>query len=320
MLARGRADLALLRDGGPDASDVLRAVAADPVRRRLVLRAAQFDRAEGDPPLLRAEARASMTDELRLAAVLVGLRGDPGDVPLLHAVRETDFDTRCGLGDIPALDADGAELRAWARRTDEALFGTDPTEEPLSTWTEPARDQGLTTLARVALIRRLDAIELNQSLLRSPGDPTRPDPSPLRGIAHELEELGDLGQASRARRQYAALQDTGWDRASARLRQAALERRTGRLGRAVRSLASVRDALADAESVSGHSRRRVDLGLFVAREHCTLNGALADADRPEEARALLALAEEIRGGLPEAAAHGVGQLAAATAARVGAIS
>jgi hypothetical protein len=321
VLARGRADLALLRDG---AQDALTAVAADPVRRRLVLRAAQFDRAESDPrllrPLLRAEAEASMTDELRLAAALVGLCGDPGDLPLLHEVRETDFDTHCGLSDIPALDAKGSELRAWAREMDEAFFGTDPADESLFTWTELARDQGLTTLARVALIRRLDAIELDQSLLRRPGDPTRLDPSPLRVIAAQLERLGDLVQALRAQRQYTALQDTARDRAWARLDQAALERRTGRLGRAARSLASVRDALGDAENASAWNWRLVNVGLFVAREHYALSGALADAGRPEEARVLLALAEEMRGGLSEAGARGVREFAEATAGRVRAIS
>ncbi|WP_254587585.1 hypothetical protein [Streptomyces sp. AC04842] len=41
----------------------------DPVRRRLTLRAGQFDRDEGDLAL-------------RLAAVSAGLHGDTGDLPL----------------------------------------------------------------------------------------------------------------------------------------------------------------------------------------------------------------------------------------------
>lgn len=321
VLERGRADLALLRDG--DAAAV-EAVAADPVRRRLALRAAQFDRAEGDLGLLRrlvrAEADSSMTDELRLAAVLIGLHGDSRDLPLLHEVRETDFDTHCGLSDVPGPGADGAELREWARGMDEAMFGTDPADEPESTWIELAMDQGLTDLARVASIRRLDAIEVDQGLLRQPDDPDRLDPSPLGWIAADFERLGDLAQALRAQRLCAALQDTARDRASACLRLAGLERHTGELDRAVRSLARVRDALGDTGDASVRDWQRINLGMFIAREHYELTGALADADLLQEARALFQAAEEIRGGLSEPAARGVRELAEATADRLAAVS
>ncbi|HZF92949.1 hypothetical protein [Streptomyces sp.] len=321
VLARGRADLALLRDGDHAA---LEAVTTDPVRRRLALRAAQFDRADGDQGvlrrLLRAEASSSMTEELRLAAVLVGLHGDPRDLPLLHEVRETDHDTHCGLSDVPGPDADGAELRQWAREMDQALFGSDPADEPASTWTGLALDQGLAGLARVALIRRLDAIEVEQSLLRRPDDPARLDPSPLRELAEQFERLGDLAQALRAQRLYAALQDSAWDGASARLDQAALERRTGELERAAGSLARVRDALNNPGDASVRHWRQVSLGLFVAEEHYALSGALADAGVSAKARVLLAAAEEIRGGLSQAAARGVRELAEATAEKVRAVS
>jgi hypothetical protein len=173
VLAAGRADLARLRRGDDTA---WREVAEDPVRRRTALRAAQFDRAEGDlgllRHLLRHEARSSMTDELRLAAVLVALRGDAADLHLLHEVRETDFDTACGLSDLPEPGASADELRRWAEALDESMFGTDPSGEPVSTWTDLARDQGMKDLARVALIRRLDAIVLDESALRRPGAPT----------------------------------------------------------------------------------------------------------------------------------------------------
>lgn len=90
-----------------------------------------------------------MTDELRLAAVLVGMHWDTGDLPLLLEVRETDFDTACGLGGMPEPGAGADELRQWARELDESMFGTDPSDEPVSTWTDLARDQGMTDLARV---------------------------------------------------------------------------------------------------------------------------------------------------------------------------
>ncbi|KUN69000.1 hypothetical protein AQJ46_20830 [Streptomyces canus] len=137
VLAQGRADLTALRAGE---SAVWQAVAEDSVRRRLALRAAQFDRAEGDLELLRRlpryETRSSMTDELRLAGVLVGGYGRAEDLPLLHEVRETDFDTACGLSEIPGPGADPAELRRWAQETDDLFFGGDPAEEPLYTWTD----------------------------------------------------------------------------------------------------------------------------------------------------------------------------------------
>ncbi|MFE0512757.1 hypothetical protein [Streptomyces sp. NPDC058964] len=319
VLARGRADLARLRAGDTAA---LTAVAGDPVRRRVVLRAAQFDRASGDLDLLRRllrhEAESSMTDELRLAAVLVGLHGDTADLPLLHEVRETDFDTHCGLGGMPEPDAKPEELRSWANGLDDSLFGTDPADEPLSTWTGLAADQGLTELARVALIRRLDEIVMDQSALRRGGNGI--DPSPLRLLAHDFEHLGDLVQALRAQRLYSALQDTAWDRVSARLTQARLERECGRLDRAAGSLSSLRGVLTASPDDSLEHWRGVNLGRFIAEEHYALARALADADLPEEARAVLVAGEGIRAELSGAAAEAVRGLAEETAARIRKVS
>lgn len=208
VLASGRTDLALLRADDRAAWD---GVAEDPVRRRLALRAAQFDRAEGDLGLLRRllryERRSSMTDELRLGAVLVGLYGRVEDLPLLHEVRQTDFDTACGLSEIPGPGADADELRRWARELDGLMFGSDPADEPLYTWTDLALDQGMTALARAALIRWFDAIELDQGLLRDPDRPTRLDTAELSALADDFERMGEPFQAERARRLYAALQE-----------------------------------------------------------------------------------------------------------------
>ncbi|MFJ9632344.1 hypothetical protein ACIRU8_32055 [Streptomyces sp. NPDC101175] len=317
VLARGRADLAALRVGDRTVWD---AVAGDPVRRRLALRAAQFDRADGDlellRELLRRERESSMSDELRLAAVLVGLHGRVEDLPLLHEVRETDYDTACGLGGMPGQDADGTALREWARELDESLFGTDPSDEPPSTWTGLAADQGLVEVARVALIRRLDEIETDQSLLRRPGAPATLNPAPLSGLAHEFEELGDRVQALRAQRLCAALQETAWDRVSARLRQARLERETGQLAEAMATLAGLRGTLADPGDASLRHWRDVNLGRFVAEEHYALACALVEAGLREEARVTLAAAESILGELSEAAGRAVRELAEDAAARV----
>jgi hypothetical protein len=317
VLAQGRADLAALRAGDRTVWD---ATAEDPVRRRLVLRAAQFDRADGDLELLRYllrhEARSSMTDELRLAAVLVGLRGHPDDLPLLDEVRETDFDTACGLSEMPRPGADGAALREWALGLDEVFFGTDPSDEPSDTWTELAADQGLTELARATLIRRLDEIVMDQGLLRRPGAPQTLDTSHLSALARELERLGDLTQALRAQRLHAALQDTAWDRVSALLTQARLERETSQLTQADGTLATLREILGAPADDSLRHWQGVNLGRFIAKEHYTLARDLADADLPEEAHATLAAADGILGELTGAAAPALRELAEDVAERV----
>ncbi|KOV69279.1 hypothetical protein [Streptomyces sp. MMG1121] len=317
VLAAGRVGLERLRAGDTTVAD-------DPLRRRLVLRAAQFDRADGDLDLLRLllrrEAESSMSDELRLAAVLVGLRADPADLPLLHEVRGTDYDTWCGLGGVPDPDADGAELRRWAEGLDDSLFGTDPSDEPSQTWTDLAAAQGLTELARVTLIRRLDAFDMNQNLLRHPADPTALDPAPLGSLAYDFEQLGDTEQALRARRLYAALQESAWDRVSALLDVAGLERASDRLRPAARTLAALRDTLTTSDDASLAHWRGVNLGRFIAEEHHALAHALADADLPEEARAVLAGAEEIRAELSEAAAKGLAARAAELERRLGTVS
>ncbi|MEV5330530.1 hypothetical protein [Streptomyces werraensis] len=318
VLAAGREDLARLREGDHTA---WREVAEDPVRRRLTLRAAQFDRAEDDLELLRHllrhETRSSMTEELRLAAVLVGLHGDTEDLPLLSEVRDTDFDTACGLGGVPEPGASADELRQWARELDESMFGTDPLDEPVSTWTDLARDLGMTELARVTLIRELDDIVTDQSGLRRPEAPRALTTAPLSWLAQDFEELGDLPQALRAQRLYAALRETAWDRASARHTLARLEREAGRLPQAVNSLAAVREALATPGDASLRHWHRVNLGRFIAEEHYRLTLALVDASRLEEARALLAAADAVLGELSDNAAKGVRELAERAAARVG---
>ncbi|MFI2209261.1 hypothetical protein [Streptomyces sp. NPDC020141] len=317
VLAAGRADLASLREGDRTA---WREVAEDPVRRRITLRAAQFDRAEDDLELmrhlLRHETRSSMTNELRLAAVLVGLHGDTGDLPLLLEVRETDFDTACGLGGIPEPGASADELRRWARGLDESMFGTDPSDEPVSTWTDLARDQGMTDLALVTLIRELDGIVMDRSRLRRPGAPRALATAPLSGLARDFEELGDLAQALRAQRLYASLQETSWDRVSARHTLARLEREAGLLPRAADSLAAVRATLAAPDDDLLRHWQRINLGRYIAEEHYRLTLALADAGHPEEARALLTAADALLGELSDNAATGVRELAGRTAARV----
>ncbi|MGH1553872.1 hypothetical protein ACRAWF_23505 [Streptomyces sp. L7] len=170
-------------------------------------------------------------------------------------------------------------------------------------------------MARTALIRRLDEIEMDQSLLRRPGSPKALDLSPLRGLAYEFEQLGDHVQALRAQRLYAVLQQTAWDRA-ARLTQARLERETGQLAQSARTLATLRGTLADPGDESLRHWQGVNLGCFIAEEHYTLTRALADANLPEEAQVTLAAADSILGELSGAGATAVRELAEDVAERV----
>ncbi|MGY5011582.1 hypothetical protein ACWDFR_38295 [Streptomyces sp. 900105755] len=57
----------------------------------------------------------------------------------------------------------------------------------------------------MALIRRLDGIFMDQSLLLRPGGRTDLDPAPLLRLAEEFDRLGDLAQAERARGLHASL-------------------------------------------------------------------------------------------------------------------
>lgn len=134
------------------------------------------------------------------------------------------------------------------------------------------------------------------------------------------EELGDRTQALRAQRLYTALQEKAWDRISAHLDQAGLERADGQLTQAVRSLEALREVLAAPGDDSLRHWRRVNFGRFIAEEHYRLTRSLADANLPEEARALLRAADAILGELSENTANGVRELAEGTAARVREIS
>ncbi|WP_199547624.1 hypothetical protein [Streptomyces sp. N35] len=298
VLAAGRVDLAALRAGDGAVRQVME---DDPVRRRLALRAAQFDRADGDLPVLRElirhEAESSMTDELRLAAVLIGSHGRAEDLPLLDEIRATDFDTACGLSEIRDLEADGAVLREWARGLDDSMFGTDPSDEPLETWTDLAADQGLTEFARVPLIRRLDEIELNQSLLRDPRNPGKLNPGPLASLARDFDRLGDPPQALRAQRLYVALQETAWDRVSALRDLAGLERRAGQLEPAARTLLALRTTLENPGDDSLAWWQRVNLGRFIVREHDDLAQTMADGGHTARADEVRDAAEGLRAQL-----------------------
>ncbi|MEV6109592.1 hypothetical protein AB0M28_33530 [Streptomyces sp. NPDC051940] len=301
VLEPGRADLALLRSS----ADSWAQVAADDVRRATALLAAHYDRDPGDLGFLRVlaeqEARYGMTDELRLSAVLIARYGGTAELPLLHRLRETSFDTHCGLSEIPEEGAQA--LREWAAAPAGPMFGEDPAQEPELQWIELARRQGRTEHARAALIRLLDDT--------GPAQTDR-----LTSLVHELAELGDFAQAARAQQLDARLQSTAWDRGSAWTTLAGLQRQAGDTAAAWDSLRRALRALDPPEAepehpgqyaldipmpavpadTSAEGWRRYGLGREVVREHFELAAVAGDRTL---ARAAYERGRELLESLPQ---------------------
>ncbi|MEV7440693.1 hypothetical protein AB0O22_06005 [Streptomyces sp. NPDC091204] len=156
----------------------------------------------------------------RLAAVLVALHGKTEDHTLLQCLRAADPDVRFLLGGFP----DSARaLAQWAADFDSSNYGQDPHDEADLTCTALARRQGQTELARAALIRILD-------------DTGPRDEALLGSLVGEFSSLGDLGQAVRARRPHASLQDDASRSGAALADLASLQRRHGEVEAAWQSL------------------------------------------------------------------------------------
>ncbi|WP_063798110.1 hypothetical protein [Streptomyces sp. 150FB] len=294
VLAPGLADLRLMRSD-PAA---LTEVASDTVRRATALRAAQFDREPGDLPLLRVLLRheasdTGMSEELRLAAVLVGRHGLAADLPLLHEVRETDQHTQDGLFELPH---GAVRLSRWARALDDSRFGSDPAALSPFLWTRLACRQGRTELARAALIRALDD--------------TGPDAALLEELRGELELLGDFAQAARAQRGLLALLNTPWERGTAHHTLARLQRSADDLPSA---WAALRLALAEvAKDHRSVNWRRLALGGALTEEHLRLAAAAAGSGRRHLADEVMAGAENLLGQMPDRARGALGELAGET--------
>jgi hypothetical protein len=180
-----------------------------------LLRAAQYDRQTADLPflrsLLRAEAELGHTEELRLAAVLVGLQGYAEDHDLIQSLRLANPNVYYGLGGFPEAAED---LSSWASGFDDSNYGLEPADEDEFTWAELARRQGRTGLARVILLRLLDD--------------AGPRDAPLLGhLAWHLARLGNFFQAARAQKLHACLQDDPQQRGASMLSLASLQRRAG---------------------------------------------------------------------------------------------
>lgn len=211
VLAPGQADLVMLRSDPGRSADI----ANNPARRATLLRAAQYDRQTADLPLLRsllrAEAELGHAEELRLAAVLVGLHGYAEDHDLIHSLRLANPDVYYGLGGFPEAAED---LSSWASGFDDSNYGLEPADEDDFTWAELARRQGRAEFARVILLRLLDD--------------AGPRDAPLLGhLAWHLARLGDFSQAARAQKLHACLQDDPPQRGASMLSLASLQRRAG---------------------------------------------------------------------------------------------
>ncbi|WP_432012572.1 tetratricopeptide repeat protein [Streptomyces cucumeris] len=259
VLGPGRETLERLRSGDPGAREE---AAGDPGLRAGVLRAARYDRRDGDLPLLRfllereAAERSEWYEERRLAAALVAAHGLDEDVPLLRSVT---------TGQI----TDTAEAVEWAARAVAA--------ESEFTWIELAHRQGRIEHARVTLIRLLDA--------------TGPDPDRLRTLSEALERLGDHAQAARAQISFLSLQDTARDRASAAYVLARLERRKGDLDAAAHALERARAAVGAGgtppDGTVGEWHRR-GLGRLITEQHLELVLAAVEAGDTDLARTTMA--------------------------------
>lgn len=267
VLGPGREAWERLRRGDPG---VRTEVAGDPVLRAGVLRAAQYDRRDGDLPLLlfllerETAERTGHFEERWLAAVLVALHGHDEDVPLLRSATE---------GQV----TDAAGALPWARTQEAERYRPDPAAESEFTWIELARRQGRVEHARVALIRMLDD--------------TGPDADRLRELSRALERIGDHAQAARAQVNLLSLQDTGWDRAAEAYVLARLERHKGDLAAASRALERARAAVGvDGTTPDGTVSQwhRRGLGRRLTEQHLELTLAAVEAGDAELARTTMA--------------------------------
>ncbi|MFI9206094.1 hypothetical protein [Streptomyces sp. NPDC053048] len=288
VLGPGRQALERMRSGG---AGVREEAAGDPVLRAGILRAAQYDRRDGDLPLLRFllehenAARAEWFEERWLAAVLVGLHGHDEDVPLLRSAT---------TGQV----TDSAGAVEWARAQEAERYGRDVAAESEFTWIELARRQGRIEHARVALIRMLDD--------------TGPDAHRLRALSRTLERIGDHAQAARAQSGLLSLQDTAWDRASEAYVLARLERLKGDLAAAGRALARARAAVgADSTTAPGEAVaqwHRRGLGRLITEQHLELTLAAVEAGDAELAHATMAHSKPLLKSISKESAKALSRL------------
>nr|WSZ99880.1 hypothetical protein OH820_33310 [Streptomyces sp. NBC_00857] len=267
VLGPGREALERMRSGDLGAWEE---AAADLILRAGVLRAARYDRRDGDLPLLRflleheSAARTEWYEERRLAAVLVASYGQDRDVPLLRSAT---------AGQV----TDSAGAVQWARAEEAKRHGRHVTAESEFAWIDLAHRQGRLEHARVALIRTLDD--------------TGPDADRLRELSRALERIGDHAQAARAQFNLLSLQDTARDRASEACVLARLERRKGDLAAAGRALERARAAVgADGTTPDGEVPQwhRLGLGRLITEQHLELTLAAVEAGDGELARTTMA--------------------------------
>ena len=249
LLRTGRVELRRLRVDPTSWADL------DQPRRAQALWALQYDRRPADLPLLRflleresavcrSDSRRGLSEEAALAAFLVCEYRRPEDVWRLWELKQANFDTACGLdvehlvtggvratvelvrsgdradvaGPLALLtdDAGGpvvtdAEVESW-REFKRELFPADPRMESAGTWIDRALLVGERGLARELLEQW-----------------TAADPELLSTRKWYLETVfGEFAEAAAIHRQLSAGRGDPWDRASAQVAQARLERQAGR--------------------------------------------------------------------------------------------
>ncbi|SFF74844.1 hypothetical protein SAMN05421541_12078 [Actinoplanes philippinensis] len=313
------------------------------VRRAQVLWALQYDRRAGDLALVRwlAEAEAlcrreapfqGLTEEAELAGFLLAEYRQVEDVWTQWELKRANFDTWCGydiehvvaagvattidfvrdsehpyreevldrlLGDDGQPECSEDDVVAWARRR-RMVFPRDPAGESALTWVARARLAGADETARQWLDRW------------AAGRPR--DRETVSRLRFELADLGAFAEAAAAQRELVAFGGTAWDRASAWLSLAELERKAGGHDAAWAALRECGRTLGDVSGWTevGLGRTFVhELFLLAGEAGDDLAGAVfAEADRraavvPRLPLVALQAAAEAAGraGHPERAGH-----------------
>ncbi|WP_433796100.1 hypothetical protein [Actinoplanes sp. CA-252034] len=267
------------------------------VRRAQVLWALQYDRRPGDLALVRwvagAEAQCrreapfqGLTRETELAGFLLAEYRQVEDVWTQWDLKRANFDTWCGY-DIEHVLAAGVETtlafvrdsgHPYRREVLDRLLGDDgrpeSSEEDVAEWAQsrrhdfpgdPAGEDPLTWIERAKLAGDDDLAR--QWLDRWAADRPR-DEDMLTQLRYQLADLGDFAAAAAAKRELLAFAVSAWDRASAWVSLAELERRAGDHAAAWEALRECGRALEDVSDWA-----EVGLGRMFVHELFLLAGA-----------------------------------------------
>jgi hypothetical protein len=251
LLRPGREDLRRMRADPGAWTELAHAEGRDASRRAQVLWALQYDRQPADLELLRflleqetalceSDLGQGLGEQAALAAFLVCEHRSPDDVWRLWALKEANFDAACAL-DIEHLLTGGVQatvalVRAAASTERDDLLErlTEPvrTDAEIDSWLETRRDwypadpgaESAETWTDRALL-----IGERETARRLLDRWTAGDPEQRSTRRWYLETVfGELAEATAIQRELTAEERDPWDRASAQITLAELERRAGR--------------------------------------------------------------------------------------------